>query len=179
MFFGMETKPCISACCEKCFQFNWIRQANGYGGCNPGKLGGTVTLEWPSSYEIPSGGFSVTFQGGGDDKVRVNGDWFGNETQCFTDSIYKTIRVNSRTITFEFYDTVGGNVGGGACVCVDGVPAPTFERTALDQSGGTLEIDGWKLTYPPIVQTSNWYGGIQWYLDNSAAYNCERLNPLP
>jgi hypothetical protein len=172
----------MACCCvDNCFFFSWLRESPDLNlrNCTPGLLGGTVTLELPDSYSVPSGGFEVTINATADDKVRVNGDWFGKENACSGSPLQKTFSVNTRTLEFSFYDTVSGNVGGSVCVCISGVFAPSFSRTALSASGGTLDISGWKLTYPSIPTPSLPFIPLQYYLDRSYAEPCNRLNPLP
>lgn len=174
-----------SRCCGKCFSFSWFRESpiRSPGSCLPGVLAGTVILEIPESIEIPEGGLQVTFTVLADDKVRVNGDWFGNANECQTTRLSQTIFLNQRTITFDFFDTAccGTGTSVPACVCISGFKQPAFDKTMLSPAGGTIEIEGWKLTYPsiPNVQFSPPGAPYEAYLAMNYVQPCEQLNPLP
>ncbi len=177
-----------SSCCASCYKFSYARESirSNPGSCSPGDASGVVTLDLPDTIEIPDGGIEVTFSVLADDKVRVNGDWFGNQNACRTDRLTRTIKLPARQIKFEFFDTSccgTGTTSQPACICFTCIRVPSFSRVMLNQEGGVLDIDGWKLTYPPIPPTQFSPPGapLQTYLGLSFAESakCEDLNPLP
>jgi hypothetical protein len=148
--------PC---CCEKgCIRVYWGRSLKSDE--KPGSASGVVRITIPEKYEIPPGGFTATLLGGFDDIGTVNGISVG-----FGQPLPSPITLQSRVVTFTVQDTVGGNIGMGVCLCVDGVEQESFPTVPFpNKSGGSVTVNDWLVEYPPF---DNYPGPGPWSNDVS------------
>jgi hypothetical protein len=135
-------RPC---CCQNqdCFSFGWIGEV-----ATAGKTV-TCTVTIPKKYDITKG-LTAHISGGADDQLTINGIVM---TQTAENVVSFDMPLSDSTITFDFTDLVGGNVGGGACICInvpDNGQSPPVREVQLfpDQATGEDETNGWSLTYP-------------------------------
>jgi len=145
-----------TVCCssgDECVYFNVGTAANPRGSCESPALFQTVTLTIPDSYAIPPEGLLIAINLGSDDFVKFNGSRFGG-SGCVQDGYINTeIRVFTNTFTIEFFDTVGGGVGGGGSVCIKGCKHSSGppKRLYFSNTGGDVQgdLNGWKASLSP------------------------------
>ena len=123
-----------------CFSFRWAKSNVTTGE----RASCTLTIPNKYSSRINSGGLVVNVSGAADDELWINGENRGTAAEF-------DLILTSSDITIEFRDTVGGNVGGGVCVCIkEGFSSgpPKNEQLFPVEATGTNETNGWRLIYP-------------------------------